>query len=312
MRIDQGCFSHIGRRQEQQDAYGFSDFEDSVFVSHGGIMAIVCDGMGGLDNGGDAARIAVKSILDCYMSKTPEQAIHDALDHAVVIANSAVVQLGLKTDKVGNVGTTLAVVVIFEDQLFWRTAGDSRIYLRRKKNLRKLNIEHTYTHELLQNLDVNSMSEEDAINHPNGSALVSYLGIGESLQIDKNEIPIKLQTDDVLLICTDGLYNSITEDDIYEALINNDAMEAAKVLQHKTLDKQYLNQDNLTGIILRSKLNPNKKSYHFFKNKIFKFMSIIFCVFLLSYVLYMNLDLKQYSLSDFITLISIQTQYKKI
>lgn len=289
MNIDQGCISHIGRRKDQQDAYGFSDFEDTVFIAHGGVMAIVCDGMGGLENGGDAAQLAVKSLLDSYMAKTPKQSIADALDQAIVTANNTVVQLGLQTKNFGNVGTTLVVAVIYKDQLFWRTAGDSRIYLKRNTILKQLNVDHSYTQELLQNLDSNNLSEDEAINHPNGNALVSYLGVGEPLQIDKNELPVNLQHDDVLLICTDGLYNALTADDFEEALANLDAMKAAKALQHKTLDKQFLNQDNLTGIVLRLQKKQPKKINRFLNKKVISIFSFSLVLILIGYVLYVHL-----------------------
>ncbi|MFI3223520.1 MAG: protein phosphatase 2C domain-containing protein [Methylococcaceae bacterium] len=288
MYIDQGCISHIGRRKDQQDAFGFSDFEDTLFIAHGGVMSIVCDGMGGLENGGDAAQLAVKSLLDSYMAKTPEQIITDTLDQAIVKANNAVVQLGLQTKNLGNVGTTLAVAVIYKDQLFWRTAGDSRIYLKRNTILKQLNVDHSYTQELLQNLGTNNLSEDDAINHPNGNALVSYLGVGEPLQIDKNELPVKLQPNDVLLICTDGLYNALTADDFEEALANTDAMKAAKALQHKTLDRQVLNQDNLTGIVLRLQKDQSKKLYRFLKKKVISIFSFSLVLILIGYILCMH------------------------
>ena len=290
MRIDQGCISHIGRRKDQQDAYGFSNFEDAAFIAHGGVMAIVCDGMGGLEKGGDAAHLAVKTLLDCYMAKAPEQTISDALDQAIVMVNNAVVQLGLQTKNVGNVGTTLAVAVIYNDQLFWRTAGDSRIYLKRNAKLKQLNVDHSYTQELLQNLSTNGMSADEAINHPNGNALVSYLGIGEPLQIDKNELPVKLQLDDVLLICTDGLYNALTDDEFDEALENTDAMKAAKALQYQTLDKQFLNQDNLTGIVLRLQKEHSKKLYRFLNKKVVALFSFSLIFMLIGYAVYINLE----------------------
>ena len=291
MHINQGCISHIGRRQTQQDAFGFSDFEDDAFIAHGGVMAVVCDGMGGLEKGDEAAALAVKSILDCYMAKTSEQSISEVLDQAITVANKAVYGLGHKTNNLNNVGTTLALVVIYKEQLFWRTAGDSHIYLKHKSELNQLNVDHTYAQDLLQNLVSNNLTEDDASNHPNGAALVSYLGIEDNLQVGKNESPIKLQRDDTLLICTDGLYNSLSKEAINIALQNIDAMKAAKDLQHQVLDKQYLNQDNLTGIVLKLQKDKRAIKHSFFSLKVRASFVVSLLVAVLGYLIYENMGL---------------------
>ena len=283
MQINQGCFSHIGRRQNQQDAYAFSDFEDTIFIGHGGVMAIVCDGMGGLERGDEASCVAVKTLLEFYMAKTPEQSIPEMLDQAIHKANDAIAKLGLETCGLGSIGTTLVVAVIYKGELLWRSVGDSRIYLYRNNQLNQLSVDHTYEQELLQSLKTNGLSTEEATNHPDSNALVSYLGIGNQLQINSNEHPMKLLNDDVLLICTDGLYNALNCDEITEALQNSDAMRAAKDLQHKTVDKQILKQDNLTGIVLR--LENGKCNKPFFSLKVRSPYWISLCIVLLGYSL---------------------------
>lgn len=291
MQINQGCVSHIGRRKNQQDAFGFSNFEDTLFIKHGGSMAVVCDGMGGLEKGEEAAHIAIKTILDCYMAKLPEISIQDALDIAIKKANEEVVKLGIETGNQGNIGTTLVVAVIYNDELFWRTVGDSRIYLLRDNKLQQLNIDHTYAQELLQNLSSNGMTLDEALNHQDGAALVSFLGIGENIKVDGNTHSSKLKVDDVLLICTDGLYNPLTEAELIESLQNSDAMKAAKDLQHKTLDKQFLTQDNLTGVVLRIQTDKNKKSCMRSIVKLALVCITLLTLMFLGYFLYKNLHL---------------------
>ncbi len=257
MQINQGCCSHIGRRKNQQDAYGFSDFSDTTFIAHGGFLVVVCDGMGGLERGEEAARLAVKTILDCYMAKTVEESVTEALDKAIMKANREIIQLGLQT---GNVGTTLALAVVYKDELFWRTAGDSRIYLLHDNKLAQLSTDHTYAQELAQN----EMSPEEVASHPEGNALVSYLGVGEYINFDRNKQPVKLQSGDVLLLCSDGVFNALNDAEIIDALRDPNAMKAALELQHKTLDKQLINQDNLTAIVLRLRVKNDKKRHSFF------------------------------------------------
>ena len=264
MQINQGCSSHIGRRKNQQDAYGFSDFKDTLFIDHGGVLAVVCDGIGGLEKGEEASCLAVKTLLDCYMAKPAEESVPAALDKAITMANREVMQLAMQIGNEDNVGTTLAAVVVHQDELFWRSAGDSRIYLHRSDQLTQLSRDHTYAQELAQNQKAREMSPEDIANHPYGNALVSYVGVGENIDVDHNEGLVKLQSGDVLLICSDGVYNALNDAEIIEALQQPDAMKAALGLQHKTLDKQLINQDNLTAIVLRLQAEEGKKPHSFF------------------------------------------------
>ncbi len=260
MLINQGCCSHIGRRKNQQDAYGFSDFADTVFIAHGGILAVVCDGMGGLEKGEEASSLAVKTLLDSYMAKPAEQSVSVALDNAIASANSEVVQLGLQTGHDGNVGSTLVAAVVHNDELYWRSAGDSRIYLLREGKLTQLSTDQTYAQELLQN----EMSPEDAASHPDSNALVNFLGADETISFGQNKAAFKLQASDVLLLCSDGIYNVLNEDEIIDALSCVEAMQAATELQHQVLDKQRINQDNLTAVVLRFQADDSKKRHSFF------------------------------------------------
>jgi tetratricopeptide (TPR) repeat protein len=135
------------------------------------------------------------------------------------------------------------------------------------------------------------MTLDEAINHQDGAALVSFLGIGENIKVDGNTHSSKLKVDDVLLICTDGLYNPLTEAELIESLQNSDAMKAAKDLQHKTLDKQFLTQDNLTGVVLRIQTDKNKKSCMRSIVKLALVCFTLLTLMFLGYFLYKNLHL---------------------
>ena len=295
MQIKQGCNSHIGRRQNQQDSFGFSDFEDESFLSHGGVMAIVCDGMGGLEKGEEASILTVKTILDFYMSKKPNQSITDILDKAVLLANDKVVEEGIDIGAPGNVGTTLAIIVIHENKLFWRTVGDSRIYLQREMKLKQLNVDHTYGNELVQK----GFSHEEAFQHPDCNALVSFIGVGDTIQIDKNTSSISLKINDVVLLCTDGVHNSLSTKEISDILLIPEAMKTAKELQSKALDKQLLHQDNLTSIVLRIESNSYASNKFFSWNvRASYFVSLVFAIILyLSNAVYLggiNVDVTKF------------------
>src|SRR5258708_1760599 len=85
-----GNAQHIGSRQQQQDAFGFSDLSDAAFRKHGGILSVVADGMGGMAHGDAASKTALRSFLDAYLRKTETEPIPDALQRSLMEANQAV------------------------------------------------------------------------------------------------------------------------------------------------------------------------------------------------------------------------------
>ena len=111
----------VGARTDQQDAFGFSDKDDAYFVRHGGVLAVIADGMGGHAYGGEASRIAVKAFLLDYMAKSERVSIPDALYQAFYAANHAVCAFAEEAGEAGNCGTTFvaAVVHLASRSLHW-------------------------------------------------------------------------------------------------------------------------------------------------------------------------------------------------
>lgn len=126
-----GNAQHLGARQQQQDAFGFSDPADEAFAAHGGFLAVVADGMGGLVHGDAASRAAVRGFLQCYRSKTDTESVSRALDRAIRAANLDVTTLASSLGQSGEMGTTLIAAVLRGGELYWTSSGDSAIYLLR-------------------------------------------------------------------------------------------------------------------------------------------------------------------------------------
>ena len=250
MKLRSGNAQHLGARREQQDAFGFSDLDDQTLTAHGGILAALADGMGGMALGREAAQSTIATLLQHYAAKDPATRPEVALQHAVQAANAAVNQLtrsaGLNE---GDAGATLVVVVVHEARLYWTAVGDSHLYLCRNGELAQLNLEHIFARELWRGVATGHVSRPELLDHPERAMLTSYLGLPELPELDYNRQPLLLQPGDRLLLCSDGLYQMLAAE-IINAILSGDPQTAADRLVKETLNQQHPHQDNVTAVVL--------------------------------------------------------------
>jgi len=249
MHIIPGNAQHIGSRKEQQDDFGFSDIGDVAFVKHGGVLAVVTDGMGGLAQGREASLIAKQAMLREYEEKSVNKTIPQALIRALSVANAKVVELAKQAGMEGQIGTTLTAAVIKDDELYWASVGDSRIYLYREGELIQLTTDHDYARELAREVALGRINPEEAATHPQRQALTSYLGLSFLHEIDRNEDPVILEASDRIMLCSDGLYKTLPEEEMVK-LLDREPQQAADSLIEATLAQGKTTQDNVTVAIL--------------------------------------------------------------
>lgn len=249
MKVLPGNAIHIGRRQQQQDAFALSDFSDGDFVAHGGCVAVVADGIGGLLHGAEAANIAVSRFLEDYQTKFHAQTVSEALDDALLAANQAVCDAGFYLGCPERIGTTLIAAAIHQGQLHWRAVGDSHLYLCRGGRLSQLNADHNFARQLQILVNEGIISQQEADTHPERQALEAFLGVNPLADIARNRQPLPLQNGDILLLCTDGVYAELSVDEIMACLCLAPMM-AAQALCDAVLAKQQPHQDNLTAVVL--------------------------------------------------------------
>lgn len=249
MRVVLGNAQHQGSRKEQQDDFGFSDTEDLAFTSHGGVLAVVTDGMGGLAQGREASLLAKRTMLQEYEEKSNDETIPQVLRTALAAANASVIEMAQGANLEGQIGTTLAAAVIKDDELYWISVGDSHIYLCRQGGMFQLNTDHDYARHLALEVEKGTISPEEAANHPQRQALTSYVGHPNLSEVDQNEAAITLKPGDRILLCSDGLYKTLSEEEIIR-LVDQQPQHAAEELIGSALAKGKTNQDNVTVAIL--------------------------------------------------------------
>lgn len=249
MKVFPGNAQHIGSRKEQQDAFGFSDIADTGFISHGGVLAVVADGMGGLAEGGKSARLAVSTFLGAYSRKTEDESIDEALERSLQESNDAVYSLAVDMGQKDNMGTTLIAAVVNERTVYWVSAGDSRIYITDGQSLTQLTEDHVYGRKLEQAAEKGLIDREMVLSHPERESLTSYIGDASISEIDKGSLE-PLSEEFTLLLCSDGLFKFFPENRII-AEYTEDPVAWTQNLVDAVIGEKIPAQDNVTVVCLR-------------------------------------------------------------
>ncbi|MGF0032107.1 PP2C family protein-serine/threonine phosphatase [Bariatricus sp. SGI.154] len=181
-----------------------------------GVLGVVCDGMGGKTKGGLASACAMETLLEYYQEEPkPLKDPRRFYEQAVSLMDRKVARL---KDEEGNYldsGTTVVSVMIEENQMHFMSVGDSKIYLIRENCIYALTREHNYKLLLDESLRESAITYEEYERElAKGDALISYLGMNGIKVMDINFQPLMLEDGDVIILCSDGLYKALTEEQI--------------------------------------------------------------------------------------------------
>ena len=244
MRYLSAHAQHIGGRRYEQDAFELSEY-DAPFVEHGGVLAVVCDGMGGMHHGDLASQAAISTIVSEYGKKTPEESIPDALLRSAREANARVLAAANRMGVEGSMGTTLIAVAVRNQEFYYISVGDSALYYVQDRKIKRVNQAHVFGNMLDRAVETGTLSEEDAAAHPERESLTSFIGIANLQEIDRNTDPLTLGPGDTLLLATDGLFKTLSDEEI-EKFLNGHPKSWASQLIVGVLDKRHRGQDNVT------------------------------------------------------------------
>ncbi len=237
---DVGC-----QRENNEDSYLYWEPAGDVEFQRKGRLAVIADGMGGHEGGQEASRMAVETVREVY-----EQAFGDdpqaALMESFAAAHTRILDYAERNPAFLGMGTTCTAVVLRARKLYFAHVGDSRLYLVRKAEILKLTRDHSYVGRLVESGLVRA---EDAERHPQRHILTAALGAGLEVGVDAAEYGLPLQDGDDLLLCTDGLWSVVTEEELKAALISNPPAECCAALVE--LARQRGGPDNITLQVLR-------------------------------------------------------------
>ena len=245
--FDLAANSILGSREEQQDAFFYKKQKDTV-------LAVICDGMGGMADGAVASNMAINVLIEQYKKKPEEEPFFEFFLNIVDILDECVFRINQQSDDPMQSGTTLVAAGIQGDALYWLSVGDSRLYIIRGDEIVQVTRDQNYFLMLDEAYENGEISEEEYEEESvRGEALISYIGMGGIHVMDLNDTPLSLEDEDVILLMSDGLYRGVTEEEMMEIVqFSEDAKSMVAQLialsQYNTADKS---QDNTTVIAIK-------------------------------------------------------------
>lgn len=187
-------------------------------------LFILCDGMGGHNGGDVASRSAAESIKKYvsvhYSFDTDEEKAKNLLLGAVEYANKLVYARAHKISQYNGMGTTCDVCFVDFDMLYIAHVGDSRVYLYRDGELSQLTCDHTLMQELLKK---GNITKDDIETHPGRHIITRAVGVENEVLVDFISLPLK--NEDVILMCSDGLTNILSDKGIAKVLLPGGSLE---------------------------------------------------------------------------------------
>ena len=238
--IEVGNLTDIGkRRKHNEDYYGFFRLGEDEF------LAIVADGMGGHASGEIASRMAVEIIQEVYAKERADQEVLDSLKSAFEVANFSILQKSLEQDELNGMGTTATVLVIKEDQTFVGHMGDSRAYLFRDAAVNQLTKDHSMVNRMVEQ---GLLSKEEAEHHPQRNVIYKALGVNRDADLELIG-PLPVYLNDIFLLCSDGLTNLVTDEEMLKIVKKESPQKACEKLIQ--LANKRGGDDNITIQILK-------------------------------------------------------------
>ena len=255
MKIDYAATTHPGQKRTNN--------EDSYLILADQGLFLVCDGMGGHNAGEVASAIAVSTVTEqaerlpslnhhvswwrrLFSSRSDDFNPVEWLHDTVTKANDRIYKAAQENPNRKGMGTTLALVLKRDQALLTAHVGDSRVYRLRHRKLTQLTQDHSLAQELVRQ---GVMTEEEALYSAPSNVLTRALGVRESVQEDI--IYHSVEAGDLFLICSDGLYNMVDDDDIVQ-IIKKDGTplnEMSDSLVH--MANQAGGTDNITVVLAR-------------------------------------------------------------
>ena len=217
--------SDIGKvRTSNQDSYSAGELSDGV------AWAIVCDGMGGAAGGSVASSTSVRMIShtlsECYRGGLKPLSIYNILESGIAGANACLYEMAQKDESLSGMGTTCVAAIVDSGKVYVAHVGDSRAYIiSADGKLTQLTRDHSMVQDLVE---CGELTPEEAKNFPGKNIITRAIGVDSRVAVDFVEYDFA--HNDILILCTDGLTNYVSDDEIVSVAGFSNCFEYAEKL----------------------------------------------------------------------------------
>jgi len=210
-----------GDREYQQDSYAHSGALSPAVTDVMGVMGVVCDGMGGMQGGEIASRACADMLCNGYYQLGGTDDICGVLRHLILAADNEISRIHDAQGRLLKCGTTAVAAVVLDKTVYWASTGDSRIYLIRGGVLTQLTRDHNFQLKLMEDYAKGLCTREEVERNPQRNALISYVGKGSNLLVDTGKYPFEYEKGDVLLLCSDGVYKTLSDNAVKSIVLDH-------------------------------------------------------------------------------------------
>jgi protein phosphatase len=225
-------------REENQDFMGH-------FHHNGGHLLVVADGMGGHNGGWEASHLVVEACEQALQEWDDKRSPIYLLSDCVQLANTKLIELSAFEPHLQGMGSTFVAIYVREGKAWSANVGDSRSYLIRKGEIRRISRDHSRVGMMVE---AGLLSEEIARKHPMANVLDMALGVEDFVAPEMSTKPMDLEEGDRFLLCSDGLWGLVLDSELLELFARGNAEIRAQKALEMALERG--GKDNVTIALL--------------------------------------------------------------
>lgn len=231
--------TRLGNRVVNEDRIGVAESENAVLM-------VVADGMGGYRGGQIASKALVNQMVRHFKrSNFPVEDPRIFLKDLVSDAHLAVIRAGSEQYPPIEPRTTCVVCLVQEGKAWWAHVGDSRLYRLREGKVQERTIDHSKIEELRRR---GAISEKELENHPHRHLVTRCIGFQQHPPIPAISEGVELKTEDMLLLCSDGLWGALDDDTIENLLSEKSLDVAVEGMAYQAEFRAYPSSDNISVV----------------------------------------------------------------
>jgi protein phosphatase len=235
---DVGC-----QRETNEDCGRIVQPCDPGLLARKGVLVAVADGMGGHKGGAVASRLAVEIVGRVYYASPASPGI--ALEEALREANQELFELSQGDETLRGLGSTCTALAIQGGAAYSAHVGDSRLYLIRGGEVRRMTEDHSVVAEMVKK---GLLTEEEARRHADRNVILRALGASPQVELSAPTAPLPVRTGDRFVICSDGLHDLVTDREIGQVVMSQDPAGACELLVATARERG--GHDNITVAVV--------------------------------------------------------------